>query len=135
MPTIYSAPRPVTIEGVSSAGGSLIVTAKPVAPIVASGRALGFRQTLATANLDTVLPIPAGAVGVVVTFLASGAPTEGRVAFAANATPITVTGTDTAMGYQPPVPASYQIPAGMTHLHVAGLAAGVVVTGSWLFNG
>lgn len=115
--------------------GPIPVTAKPVAPVVASGRQLGFRQTLATANVDTVLAIPSGAVGVVLTFTAAGSFAEGRVAFAASATEIaTLTGTDALMGYQPPVPASYQIPAGMTHLHVAGLVVNTTVSGSWLFD-
>jgi len=113
--------------GGSAAGG----ISAPIA-----GKTPGIRQTIATANQDTVLAIPAGAVGVVLTFTASGAFAEGRVAFAPNNTAIaTLTGTDDLMGYQPAVPASYAIPAGMTHLHVAGLVASTTVSGSWLFNG
>lgn len=106
----------------------LQILAAPIA-----GETPGISQTITTANVDSVIAIPKKATGVILTFVTGGAMTEGRVAFAVTSDAITpLTGTDDLMGYQPAVPASYQIPAKMAFLHVAGLVGAITVSGSWL---
>ena len=58
---VYSGPIPVTIESSDNPDGGLTVSTPAIAPI--AGKSPGIRQTIATANQDVAIPIPAGAVG------------------------------------------------------------------------
>ena len=135
----HSNPIPVTISGSTPDSGEttstpITVMHAPVGPVYAAGRALGVYASLTTAHTDTAIAIPDGAVGVTLTFYADGVITEGRIAWRDAATAITgLTGTDTAMGYHVAGSAYRGIPASATHLHVASLAADVIVKGEWDF--
>jgi hypothetical protein len=102
------------------------------------GSAPGLQQALTTANTDPGgITVPAGAVAVMVAFLASSAAdaarVKGRVLFNTSATPLTVTATN--MGRQDSVPIVYGIPSsGATYLHVASPTASAVVDLTWYFN-
>lgn len=115
--------------------GRILDTQQLVAP---NTTASGLYQALANANTDPGgIAIPDGAVSVVIFFETSTSdPTliRGRVGFNASATAVSsITGTDTILGYQPPVPVEYRIPADATHLHVACATAGAVCRGMWLY--
>ena len=59
----------------------------------------------------------------------------GRVAFADSATdPGVVDGTDTVLGYHPPIPLEYPIPSWATHVFVASPVAGRVAKGQWIYE-
>lgn len=110
-------------------------------------REAGLYRVMTAANTDYPVLIPAKATSVVLWFEASATdPTmiRGRVGFDKDGTPIpNLTGTDTLLGYQPPVPVDYGLGQyvafglnkhSVTHLHLASNVAGAVVRGMWLYS-
>jgi hypothetical protein len=109
----------------------------------------GLSVSIPSANTGVAIPIPPGAVACLLWFRASASdPTmiEGRVGFDQSATLVTgITGTDTELGYHPPMPVVHRIPSArfsfdargvvrdVTHIHVASATAGAVVRGTWFF--
>ena len=115
------------------------------APIVESTP--GLYQELTTANTDYPVAIVPGAKSLILWFEASATDAtviSGRVAFDKDDDVITgITGTDTVLGYHPPVPIEYSLAIvgtydigrrRATHLHLASSTAGAVVRGMWLTN-
>jgi hypothetical protein len=114
-----------------------------IAPLV--DNTPGLYQVITTANTDYPIAIPAGAKSVLIWFEQSATDSTmigGRVGFDKDADPIPgITGTDTLLGYQPPLPVEYPLEVGsrvggifrqfVTHLHVTSRVAGSVVCGMW----
>lgn len=102
----------------------------------------GFSQALTT-DTDTVLTVPAGALGLVLWFEdADGAIVGGRVGID-QANTLVDPIDDENMGWHPPVPVEYTLlgyeQSGQTYryrdnyVHVATSGTGITVKGSWLF--
>ena len=109
----------------------------------------GIYQVCTTANTDYTIAIPATARGCIIWFEGSTSDEtviKGRVGFDESNTLVTgITGTDTALGYHPPMPVEYRIEARRAnsttmewerdaYLHVASGTAGAVVRGMWLYE-
>lgn len=108
----------------------------------------GIYQVCTTANTDYAIAVPTGAIGCVLWFETSASDSTiigGRIGVDQANTAVTgITGTDTALGYHPPMPVEYDFEPNAyiegrsrsgrdSYLHVASSTAGAVVRGSWLF--
>lgn len=109
----------------------------------------GLYAVCTAANTGYTIAIPATATGCVLWFESGGSLTGGRVGVDQASTAVTgITGTDTTLGYHPPMPVEYtfrpttgsfvdktwtETPRD-AFIHVASATAGTLVKGMWLYS-
>lgn len=107
----------------------------------------GLYAAIPSSNTDVVLPIPDTALGCILWFETSASNAtmvRGRIGIDQSNTAVTgLTGTDTNLGYHPPMPVEYTFLGYSSgdetytnrdlYLHLASSTAGAVVRGQWLY--
>lgn len=109
------------------------------------GTNAGLKQAMTAADTDTVVPVPEGAMGVLLWFATEadpGAYLPGRIGIDPSATPLGALADD-ALGYLPAGVARLELRqqhavwaarGGALYLHLSSPVAGATVYGMWLYR-